>query len=223
MQNAFKLHLEDGTGARRVFAFEQNKVVVGRDPASDLVIDDVEISRSHLVLTREKGAFMVEDKHSTNGTFLGGKQIRKKTEIGHADQLVLGQHFTLRLEVIEPEPEAAQSAVAQAADEFEPLPEADAAPDAAQMAPVVDAYREEPVPVAKVDEYITEDETVLPEPSKKARPAAAERPKWVVILLAALVFIVVFCVIPLIVIEATNQWCDLFAGFFNAMSPGVCP
>ena len=43
------------------------------------------------------------------------------------------------------------------------------------------------------------------------------------ILLAALVFIVVCCVIPLVVIEVTNQWCDLFAGFFNSMSPGVCP
>ena len=50
-----------------------------------------------------------------------------------------------------------------------------------------------------------------------------KKPSWLVILITALAFIVVFCIIPLIVIEVTDQWCNLFAGFFNSMSPGVCP
>ena len=50
-----------------------------------------------------------------------------------------------------------------------------------------------------------------------------ERVHWVFILLAALAFIVIFCVIPLVVIEFTDQWCNMFAGIFNSISPGVCP
>lgn len=65
--------------------------------------------------------------------------------------------------------------------------------------------------------HLLEEET----PSQKSEDQ--KKPTWVVILLAALAFIVIFCVIPLIIIEATNQWCNLFAGFFNSMSPGVCP
>jgi predicted component of type VI protein secretion system len=223
MENTFKLHLEDAKGEGRVFDFDQNKVVVGRDPSSGLVIDDVSISRSHLVLTREKDGFFVEDKNSTNGTFLGGKQIKKKTALKNGDQLVLGQNYTLRLEVIEPPAEAKESLDVDTVDELEPMGDiynAQAEPD---MEPIVETYQEEPQPAAMVNEDIAQQEETLPEPKKKTKPAGKERPKWVVILLAALVFIVVFCVIPLIVIEATNQWCDLFAGFFNAMSPGVCP
>jgi len=64
----------------------------------------------------------------------------------------------------------------------------------------------------RVDEEITGVEKPL-----------MERVHWVVILLAALAFIVIFCVLPLIVIEVTDQWCNLFAGIFNSISPGVCP
>ncbi len=46
---------------------------------------------------------------------------------------------------------------------------------------------------------------------------------WIILLLAALAFIVVFCVVPLIIIDLTNQWCNLFNGFFNSISPGACP
>jgi hypothetical protein len=50
-----------------------------------------------------------------------------------------------------------------------------------------------------------------------------ERVHWIVILLAALAFIVIFCVLPLVVIDVTDQWCNLFTGFFNSISTGACP
>ncbi len=66
--------------------------------------------------------------------------------------------------------------------------------------------------IHRVEEEITEVEKPL-----------MERVHWVVILLAALAFIVIFCILPLIVIEVSDQWCNLFAKFFNSISPGVCP
>jgi hypothetical protein len=47
-------------------------------------------------------------------------------------------------------------------------------------------------------------------------------PPWVVVTLIALIFLVLFCIIPLIIIELSNQWCNLFSGFFNAITPGIC-
>ena len=64
----------------------------------------------------------------------------------------------------------------------------------------------------RVEEEITEVEKPL-----------MERVHWVVTLLVALAFIVIFCVLPLIVIEVSDQWCSSFAGIFNSIRPGVCP
>jgi len=231
MENAFRLHLEDGKGEVRIFDFDQNEVVVGRDPASGLVIDDVEISRMHLVITRKKDGFFVDDRNSTNGTFMDGKQIKKKTEFKHGDQLVLGQNYTLRLEVLQPVELVEEPAVPETVDEFEQdaavekLPTEPVLGSAKEPAlePAIEPSRDEPSSPEAAPQALQQEEAVLPEPKMKTKPAGKERPKWVIILLAALVFIVVFCVIPLVVIEATNQWCDLFAGFFNSFSPGVCP
>jgi len=55
------------------------------------------------------------------------------------------------------------------------------------------------------------------------KPADHKKTTLVVILLAALAFIVIFCVIPLTIIDLTDQWCNLFHRYFNSISPGVCP
>lgn len=54
-------------------------------------------------------------------------------------------------------------------------------------------------------------------------PVDYKKLTWIVIFLAALAFAVIFCVITLTIIDLTNQWCNLFSGFFNSISPGVCP
>jgi len=91
--------------------------------------------------------------------------------------------------------------------------------------------------IHRVEEGITEVGKLLKEQVQKIKPVKKDRqeeasnqqpgiykkPTWVVIPLAALTFIVIFCVIPLVVIDVANQWCNLFAGFFNSVVPGVCP
>jgi ABC-type multidrug transport system ATPase subunit/pSer/pThr/pTyr-binding forkhead associated (FHA) protein len=48
---------------------------VGRDPQSDIVIDDLRASWEHLVLRTEGGAWFAEDCGSTNGTFVRSRKI----------------------------------------------------------------------------------------------------------------------------------------------------
>jgi len=47
-------------------------------------------------------------------------------------------------------------------------------------------------------------------------------PRWQIVLIIALFFLIIFCLIPILIIESTNQWCHLFSGFFNTISPGIC-
>ena len=48
---------------------------VGRDPRSDIVIDDIRVSWNHAVLRTERGAWFAEDCGSTNGTFVASRKI----------------------------------------------------------------------------------------------------------------------------------------------------
>jgi ABC-type multidrug transport system ATPase subunit/ABC-type multidrug transport system permease subunit len=50
---------------------------VGRDPLSDIVIDDTRVSWHHAVLRPEDGHWTVEDENSTNGTFADGRRIHE--------------------------------------------------------------------------------------------------------------------------------------------------
>ncbi|MFG2651921.1 FHA domain-containing protein [Streptomyces sp. NPDC048436] len=50
---------------------------VGRDPLSDIVIDDARVSWHHAVLHAELDHWTVEDEHSTNGTYADGRRIHE--------------------------------------------------------------------------------------------------------------------------------------------------
>ncbi|MDX2550940.1 FHA domain-containing protein [Streptomyces stelliscabiei] len=50
---------------------------VGRDPLSDVVLDDDRVSWHHAVLRAEAGHWTIEDEHSTNGTYADGHRVRE--------------------------------------------------------------------------------------------------------------------------------------------------
>jgi ABC-type multidrug transport system ATPase subunit len=48
---------------------------LGRDPQSDIVVDDTRVSWRHAVLRHERDAWVLEDVGSTNGTFVGTHRV----------------------------------------------------------------------------------------------------------------------------------------------------
>lgn len=54
---------------------ETDELIVGRDSNADLVLPDNSVSRKHAVIRRTADGFEIEDFGSTNGTFVGGRQI----------------------------------------------------------------------------------------------------------------------------------------------------
>ena len=62
-------------GARLVALAPGVPVVIGREPPSDVALDDSSLSRRHARLMLHEGAVVVEDLGSTNGTWISGKRI----------------------------------------------------------------------------------------------------------------------------------------------------
>lgn len=63
--------------------------VVGRSRRCDIVIDDPNVSRRHIEITRQGDGFMVRDLGSTNGARLNQRPIQQEV-LQNGDQLELG-------------------------------------------------------------------------------------------------------------------------------------
>ncbi|MFJ3999519.1 FHA domain-containing protein [Streptomyces parvus] len=62
---------------------------VGRDPESDIVIDDDRVSWHHAILHPEGGHWTIEDEDSTNGTYTAGRRIHA-SDIGAGSEIRFG-------------------------------------------------------------------------------------------------------------------------------------
>jgi pSer/pThr/pTyr-binding forkhead associated (FHA) protein len=67
----------------------ENEVVIGRED-TDLMIDDVELSRRHAVVRPFASRLQVEDLGSTNGTYVDGTRIEEPTLLGGGAEIQLG-------------------------------------------------------------------------------------------------------------------------------------
>ncbi len=70
---------------------------LGRDVNNSIVIEDPFASTDHAVLTFRGRAWYVEDRDSTNGTYVNGSRVSGIAQLGFGDELQVGQ-VRLRLE-----------------------------------------------------------------------------------------------------------------------------
>jgi len=76
--------------AESAFVFTRPEIIVGRQPGSDLHLDDGTISARHARLTYQRGQWWVEDLRSKNGVFLNQERIRSQMVLASGDQLRFG-------------------------------------------------------------------------------------------------------------------------------------
>jgi pSer/pThr/pTyr-binding forkhead associated (FHA) protein len=74
---------------------------IGRDVNNAIVIDDSFVSTDHALLTFRGRAWYVEDRGSTNGTWLNGQRVDGMLPLGYGDELQIGQ-VRFRLERARP-------------------------------------------------------------------------------------------------------------------------
>jgi len=83
------LEIVEGPGAGRQLRLDR-AVVLGRDAAADVVLDDPRVSRRHARIAPSDGGVVVEDLDSRNGTFVNREQIHAPVAAKPGDDLLLG-------------------------------------------------------------------------------------------------------------------------------------
>ena len=76
------------TGAR--FLLDDDQVLSGRHPDSDIFLDDVTVSRKHAVFRRTSGGFVVHDVGSLNGTYVN-RELVDEAVLTTGDEVQIGK------------------------------------------------------------------------------------------------------------------------------------
>ncbi len=74
--------IKKGPSAGTEFFIEKEEITIGRDPASDIFLNDITVSRRHARIFFEKNEAFIEDLGSLNGIFVDGKRVDR----AHLDQ-----------------------------------------------------------------------------------------------------------------------------------------
>ncbi|MEA5078889.1 MAG: FHA domain-containing protein [Anaerolineaceae bacterium] len=217
MAKSFKLIIESGPSAGTELLLEKEDLTLGRDVNNDLVINDPEVSRKHARLLKEGDSYVYEDLGSTNGTFILGERLSRPTLLVPNSKITIGERVQLSFVVEGADP--SETVVAARHVQQPPVqpPAAYVPPTPPAAVPAVSSTSIPPKPPVQA---VQPSAPVPPPPGMAVPPMPKKKNKGLVILLIILAVIVVFCVIPFILIDVTNNWCNLFGSIFQLM--GAC-
>ncbi len=69
----------------------KQELSIGRNPGSDIVIDNLGVSDRHARIVIQDGRYTIEDLDSTNGTFMDGKRIAS-AGLEQNSEILIGKH-----------------------------------------------------------------------------------------------------------------------------------
>ncbi len=83
----------------QVYPIKDRQAIIGRAEDANLWIRDPSISRHHaVVLVDDLGRCRIEDKGSTNGTFVNGIKVSQGSPLSAGDRIQVGQSTLMKLE-----------------------------------------------------------------------------------------------------------------------------
>lgn len=77
--------------------FEQETILIGRDPDCDVHIDNLGVSRKHAKVEQQGDIYVLTDLASNNGTFVRGDRI-VSYNLNHGDEFSIGK-FTIAVDL----------------------------------------------------------------------------------------------------------------------------
>jgi hypothetical protein len=93
-----RLRILGAAGPPQSHYLSQPEILIGREPASHIRLEDETISARHAKLSYHHGHWWIEDLGSTNGTRLNGQVVGTATVLTTGDEISCGQvHLAVEL------------------------------------------------------------------------------------------------------------------------------
>ncbi len=209
---SFRLIVRRGPQPNQIYELNKDVITLGRDITNDIVINDPEVSRHHMRLTRGGGGYTIEDLGSTNGTFINGQRLTGARPLSGSDMVGLGETVTLGYESTLSPVVSADPAVPSAGTMIAPAPQN---PYAAQQAGGQQSPQNPyaPPPPPPPQYQMPQDQ-----------PAGSSTARFVFLGCGCLIILcIVLAIIAVLVIDSQNLWCKLpiLKNVVNILAP--CP
>jgi phosphoserine phosphatase RsbU/P len=81
------LQILKGSRPGQILELRGERMVLGRHPTCEIVLDNAAVSRQHAQITNRHGHYFLEDLRSRNRTYLNGTAIDERTPLSDADEL----------------------------------------------------------------------------------------------------------------------------------------
>ena len=84
------LVVRTGQQAGQAFPLSDTVTRLGRHPDSEIMLDDITVSRRHAEVERTAGGYLVRDAGSLNGTYVNQERV-DETRLANGDELQVGK------------------------------------------------------------------------------------------------------------------------------------
>lgn len=84
------LVITEGHRSGTIYELSDEPLLIGRNPDSNIFLDDVTVSRAHAQLHHDGKVTALSDSGSLNGTYLNGSRI-DTAELSHNDDIQIGK------------------------------------------------------------------------------------------------------------------------------------
>jgi ribosomal protein L37E len=85
------LVVRHGPDAGSSYRLEEPATTVGRHPDSDIFLDDITVSRRHVLIERDDDGFVLHDVGSLNGTYVNRQRV-DESRLRSGDELQIGRY-----------------------------------------------------------------------------------------------------------------------------------
>jgi hypothetical protein len=89
-RDAAVLIVRAGAQAGERFVLESGVTHLGRHPDSEIMLDDITVSRRHVAIERTPDGYVVSDEGSLNGTYINQERVERAL-LHHGDELQIGK------------------------------------------------------------------------------------------------------------------------------------
>ena len=76
---------------RGAYRLEQPATTVGRHPDSEIFLDDITVSRRHVLIERDDSGYILRDVGSLNGTYVNRRRV-DEARLRSGDELQIGRY-----------------------------------------------------------------------------------------------------------------------------------